>query len=134
MIDAPEVLLTYLAAQTPLTVLTGSRIWPQRINPIEGYLPSDGHALAFRSRGGGTLDYSGAIFTQSWTFKAYGESEREADRLYRVLFDVLNEAKTSGLYRATLEVGGQSLQEPIVGWDYSLSYWTTLLQTTYEPV
>ena len=133
MVDAPEVLKSFLAAQTALTALLGDRLWPQRTFPIEGYVPSDGQALVFRSRGSGTVDYSGNVYTLSWAFKAYGESELDADRLYRTLFDVLQDAKGAGLFRAALEVGGQPLQEPIIGWDYSLSYWTTMMPTYYEP-
>lgn len=133
MIDAPEVVKAYLEAQTALIALTEDRLWPNRTMPIEGYLPSQGHALVFRPRGAGILDYTGHIYTQSWMFKAYGSSEREADLLWRTLFDVFNEAKSAGIYRVALELGGQPLQEPVTGWDYSLSYWTILLQTMYEP-
>lgn len=134
MIDAPEVLRAFLATKTTLTALIGDRLWPQRTFPIEGYLPSQGQAIVFRPRGSGTVDYSGNVYTLSWAFKCYGRDELEADQLYRTLFDVLHDAKGAGLFRAALEVGGQPLQEPVIKWDYCLSYWTTLMPTYYEPV
>lgn len=134
LIDSPTVLRQFLAAQTPLTSLIGSRLWGERNVPIEGYTPSDGPCLVFRTRGGLGLDYSSTILRESWVFKAYGEDEDEARLVYRTLFSVLHDAKGAGLYLAQVEVPGQSLEEPVLKWPYSLSYWTTLMMANFEPV
>lgn len=132
MIDAPVVLRSFLLAQEPLTDKVDERIWGGRINPIEGYLPSQGPAIVFRPRGSGTIDYSSQILTLAWVFKSYGEDEDEAREIDRILFDVLHDAKTGGMYGAFLSVPGQPSQEPTLHWYYSLSYWTTLMQTYFE--
>lgn len=133
MIDETGVLRTYLLSQTALTALTGQRIWGMRTYPIVGYLPSQGQALVFRSRGTGLVDYSGAMITTSWQFKGYGETPEKADELHRTLFDVLQEAKTGGMWRAMVEPGGGPLEEPGQRWAYVLSFWSTMMQVSFVP-
>lgn len=133
MINAPVVLRTFLIAQTPLFTLTGNRIWEERVYPIEGWTPSDGNAICFRTRGG-RPDYTGLMLTQSWMFKCYGSDESDAHDLYRTLFDVLHDKATGGMYHSELEIAGQLLQEGPLGWNYSLSFWTTIMMAQFEPV
>lgn len=134
MVDETEVLRSFLLTQTPLTALIQGRIWGRRTYPIEGYLPSQGHAIVFRSRGTGLIDYSGAIIQTSWQFKSYGVNPDEADHLHRTLVDVLQDAQTGGMWRAVVEPGGGALNEPVTEWPYVLSYWTTMMQIDFVPV
>lgn len=133
MIDAPTVLRDFLLAKSPIFALTGSRIWGERTNPIEGYLPSQGSAICFRTRGG-RPDYTGQILTQSWPFKCYGIDEDAARLLYRTLFDVMQDAQGAGIYHIENEVSGQLWEEPILKWPFVISYWTVLLQRSFVPV
>jgi hypothetical protein len=134
VINAPVVLRTFLFNQPSLSLLIGDRVWEQRYFPIKGYTPSVGEAIVFRSRGGGGIDYSGALYTSSWVFKCYGETEAKADALYGVLVDVLHDAKTGGLYRAALEGSGQLAEEPGLGWHYILCFFETTMQVNFVPV
>jgi hypothetical protein len=132
MIDAPVVLRGFLAAQTPVSTMTGSRIWEERLYPAKGYVPAHGPAICFRSRGG-RLDYSRALLTSSWIFKCYGQDEGEANALYRALVDVLDDAKTGGMDSALLEIAGQTFQEPLLDWTYVQCFFTTIMQAQFVP-
>ncbi len=134
MINAAVVLRTFLVAQPTLYALTAERIYEERLVPVKGYQPSDGGAICFRSRGGPGLDYSGALYGNSWLFRCYGEDEASADALYRTLVDVLDGAQTGGMYAASLEIAGQLLEEQTLGWHYSLSFFGTIMLAQFEPV
>lgn len=127
MIDAADVLHDYLAAQASLTAVTGTRIWAQRNTPLPGYLPSQGGALVYRSRGGG-VNYAGVLLRTSWQMKCYGADVYGADAVYRALFDVLHEAQGSGLRWAQLEIAGQPLDDPQTGWPYVLCFYETWMR------
>lgn len=126
MIDAPAILRNYLLTRTALTALTGTRIWAERFNPPDGYMPSVGSAIAFRTRGG-NVDYSRSVLTNSWQFKCYGVDETAANLLYRTLFAVLDDEKGLGFLMAELEIAGQTLQEQDTNWPYVLCYYQTLM-------
>ena len=124
MIDAPAILRGFLLSKTALTALTGTRIWAERFNPPDGYVPSEGSAIAFRARGG-NVDYSRALLHNSWQFKCYGLDEGAANALYRTLFNVLDGAQGGGLHSALLEITGQTLREPTTNWPYVLCFFET---------
>lgn len=126
MIDAPTILQTYLLSQTALIALTGTRIWKEHVTPPKGYTTAQGSAICFRARGG-TVDYSRAVLGNSWQFKCYGASVGAANVLYRMLFDVLDDAKGSGIHMALLEIAGQTLIEPGTEWPYVLCFYETMM-------
>jgi hypothetical protein len=126
MIDAPDVLRDYLLSKPTLTALIGTRLWAERIYPPTGYTPSQGGAIAFRSRGGAP-DYSSALLGQSWQFKCYGANELAANAVYRALFDVLHDAKGGSIHSAHLDIAGQTLEEPTTGWPYVLCFYETIM-------
>lgn len=133
MINAPVILRTFLVAQPTLFTLTGNRIWEQRVVPIKGYDISQGEAICFRTRGG-RLDYTGNLLTNSWMFKSYAADEAAAQALHLTLVANLHDKMTGGMKLAELEIDGQILEEPVTGWFYSLSFWTTIMEAQFEPV
>ncbi len=125
MIDITDVLGAYLLTQTALTTLTSTRLWRDRSVPPPGYRPSLGGAIAYRARGGPPPDYHSQIMRTSFQFKCYGETEKQANQVYRVLYDVLQDKSYSGIIHAEMEVAGQALRERAMepnDWPYTLTF------------
>lgn len=135
MINPPAVLLAYLLDQELITEKVEDRLWEQRLFPLEGYTPLDGQAICFRVRGGQGFawSYTGAFYHASWTFKAYGKDEAEADDLYWRLVSVLQDKQAAGIWSMSLETVGVVQQEPMpLGWYYNLSHFETVMLASYE--
>jgi len=122
MIDPDAVMTSYLMGRAALAVLAGNRIYAGVDLPA-GYAVGDGPALLFAARGGGHLNDSSKVFSLSYQFRAYGETEVEARELDRALFDALNDAKAETINWARLEVFGQLVKEPSTGWPYVLTFY-----------
>jgi len=125
MIDVTDMLATYLASQTTLTAITSTRLWQGRVTPPTGYRPSLGGAIAYRARGGPAPDYHSQIMRTSYQFKCYGESEKQANQVYRALYDVLQDKSYSSIIHAEMEVAGQELRERAMepnDWPYTLTF------------
>lgn len=126
-----STLRAYLAAQSDLTDLTGSRIWAALTYPPAGYNPSDGPAIVFNSRGGPGLSYNSQMLTDSIQFKCYAADQLAALTLYGVLVDVLHDASALNIRNAALEVSGAVLQEPEpVGWPFVLCFFTVIFDSS----
>lgn len=125
-----STLRTYLAAQSDLTDLTGSRLWAALTFPPVGYKPDDGGAVVFNSRGGPGLSYNSQLLTDSIQFKCYAADELAALTLYGVLVDVLHEGTGTGIRIAELEIAGQMLREPDpVGWPFVLTFFRIIFDS-----
>lgn len=125
MIDANAVIKSALLANAPLVALTGQRIWAARNLPAAGYQPSQGGALAFRTRGGG-VTYNNALQFPSVQFKCWGATEIVASNVYRALYDALL-TPSAGIRSAVIEVLGQPVEEEN-GWPFVLAFYTIWLQ------
>lgn len=130
MIDEPGVIRAFLAGQSAISDLVGSRLYAETDVPPEGYRPAQGSALVLLVRGGEALgEQRAALLRPSVQVKCYGgggsawEQRRSARALYRALFDVLEDARDGTVLGATLEVGGQMLAEPDTGWPFVLAFW-----------
>ena len=121
MIDIHVVLRAYLAGA--LYTTCGNRIYAGRDNPPSGYLPSQGNAIAFKTRDTGR-DYEDAIQTGDFQFKCFGEDELDALTCYRALYDNLHNAKNSAILHAEQSGGGVPLEDPTTGWFYVLAYFS----------
>jgi hypothetical protein len=128
VIDAAAVVKTYLGAQSALTAVIGSRLWAERSDPIPGYTPSQGGAIAFRARGG-EIDYTSQILENSWQFKCYGATEYQANQVYRALVDAFHNTHGGAMRRALLEVAGQPLEEPGSEWVYVICFFVTWMKS-----
>lgn len=126
MIDAGAAIRTSLLTQTTLTSVISTRLWAERVTPLEGYVPAQGGAIAFRIRGGGTMYHNGLI-SPSVQFKCYGIDEKTANTVYRALFDTLHDKAFSSIRAAQCEVLGQTAQEPDTQWPYVLTFFTIWL-------
>lgn len=126
MIDSGAAIKTALLTQTPLTAIIGARLWPERVMPIAGYKPNDGVAIAFRTRGGGTMYRNGLMFP-SVQFKIWGIDEYTANTGYRTLVDVLHDKSFGAIRSAYLEVLGQTSEEQDTGWPFVLAFFTIWL-------
>lgn len=125
MINALTVLRNFLL-QSPITSLTGDRIYAGHNTPPDSYVTGQ-KAITFRPRGGG-LDFTGRLLTESFQFKCYGASPLEAYELYMALVSVLHEANTGGLRYAELEVSGEPLQDPEpANWHFVLTFFRVVL-------
>jgi len=110
-----------------LTDLVGSRIYAGRDVPPAGYKPGDGNCITFKVRGGGA-DYDDALLNPSVQFKCYSTDEVGAYALYRVLYDHLQNAKSSQILHAESETFGQILEEPETEWYFVLAYFTIMIR------
>lgn len=121
----------FLLSQPSLIALTGQRVWAEADTPPAGYKPSDGPAICFKRRGGGT-DYEAVNLFPSFQFKIYGADgatgqttspEASADTVYRTLFDVFNQTFGYQIKSAEIESLGNTLIEPNTKWVYILCYY-----------
>lgn len=138
LVNEPIVLLDFLLTKADLIDEVGTRIWPEYNEPPEAahYKPSQGGAITFKRRGG-EIDYTSQMLTSSWQFKCYGalprndsETERgNANRLYRLLVAALHDQSGLGIWRATMEVPGQTLREPSTGWTFVLCFFETRIRS-----
>jgi hypothetical protein len=125
MIDAPAAIFVWTTAYTPLTALTGDRVWSEMNNPPPGYKPTAGPALTFRIRGGAP-DYSRSHLNPSVQFKCYGLDAGQANELYRVLYDRFELGGGYGIKAANVDVLGQTLNDQDTDWFFVLmfgSFW-----------
>ena len=112
--DTNKIIRTYLAAQTTLTDIVGTRIYCPRL-PENATLP----ALGFFTRGGSSTPYIPGLVNPSMQFDCWAEDPIDAREVYRALYDVLqgvqNQAVTIGTSTYYLdaqeEVQGQDLQD-----------------------
>lgn len=129
MVDAPKVLRDYLAAQSAITSITGTRIYAESTFPQPSYEPATGGSIVFRSRGG-RVGYSSKLLTVSFVFKCYDVNEEDSNVLYRTLFDNLHDARGSGLRQARLEIAGQTMIDPLTGWVNVTSFYVVVFCAT----
>ena len=121
MIDVHDVIRDYLLTVSGVTDLVGTRIYAGRDVPPSSFsLVDDGACIAFRVRGGDE-DYEGALLTPSVQFKCYGQTDLEANTVYRALDDALQVQHLMpdpGQYAADLAVaslGERDLQLSALG-------------------
>mgnify|MGYP003441457448 CR=1 FL=1 len=124
MIDCHIVIKNALLANDALTELTSTRIWPGRVMPVPGYQPAQGGAVAFRTRGGGTI-YPGSLQFPSVQFKCWGATDGAAMAVYRALYDAL-EWPAGGIKSTQVDALGQPAEEEN-GWPFVLGFWTVWL-------
>ena len=132
MIDEGGAIKTTLLAIPGITALTGTggaaRLWPDQVYPLAGYNPNQGIAIAWATRGGGSL-YNRAMMSPRIQFKIWGADMLTARQGYAALVDALD-GKSPGMIRiANLETLGQPGNEQSVnaGWDYILCFFTIWL-------
>lgn len=114
----------YVTSRTPITDLTGARVYGLRNTPPEGYTLADGQAIAFKPRGG-VQDESGCVHTVSYQFKFYAATELLSYDLYRIAYGELNDAHPSGnITQIRQEIEGQPLTEleGDVEWPFTLAF------------
>jgi len=128
VIDTNAIIRTFLAAQSGITTLTGSRIFgPPGLPPR--YSISDGAAISFFTRGGGSETHY-PVLRPSVQFNCWAATPIAARQVYRALFDALwyvKDEKIGSAYilSATEDTAGQDLRDPDEPtWFYVLSLWT----------
>lgn len=84
MIDTNSVTRTYLAANTGLIALVGTRIYCPRL-PENATLP----AIGFFTRGGTSTPYIPGMPAPSVQFDCWADDPIEARQVYRALYDAL---------------------------------------------
>lgn len=117
----------YLATFSDITTLTSTRIHGGRNNPPAGYRLSDGECITYKSNGG-TLDYSGKVVMARFQMKTYGESEKQANDLFRIVFDDIHDTHPTGeakVYQCRLLSPEEQILEERddVFWPFTLSFW-----------
>lgn len=128
MIDAADVLRDYLLTNTAITTLVGTRIWAPMTYPPDGYKPSQGAALVFKTRGGAP-DYTQAHMLLSWQIKSYGATLLVASALDRAVADALFDARWGDILESSMEQAGQSIPEPDTDWPCILSFYATRMRS-----
>lgn len=124
MINFATALRAYLVAQPSLAALVGSRVWAEEEMPPPGYKPSDGAAIAFRTRGGGVQGQQHSFLLRpSIQFKVYGATKAAALQAWRALFDAMDHPASATIRAAELETMGQPLYEPDTGWPFVLAFY-----------
>lgn len=130
MTDEGQAIKTALLTRTALTALTGTgstaRIWPHRVAPVAGYAPNTGVAVAFRTRGGGTL-YSRGLMFPSVQFKVWGIDEYTAYAAGRTLVDVLDGKSFGAIRMANLDGLPQVATEQDTDWPFALLFFNIWL-------
>lgn len=129
MNDAGVMIRDSLLNHTTLQNVVGaspSRLWAYRTQPIEGYKPADGVAIAFNPRGG-NLMYHNGLMSPSVRFKTWGIDEFVAMQGCLALIDALHD-KSPGMIRAAqLEGLPQIAAEQDTDWVYALCFFTIWL-------
>ena len=120
MLDAMTVLRDYLLTQAALTALVGTRIIRESAVPAQGWKPSDGACVCLSSRGG-AFDGSDAMQVMPVQITAWGRDVQEAQQIYRLVVDVLDDAHNGDLRHAYLEALGQTVRQADTGWPYVMS-------------
>lgn len=126
MNDSSANINTALLTQTALTSVISTRLWPDRVTPLEGYTPEMGGGITFRIRGGTPL-YRGSMAGYSVQFLCWGVDSYTATLVYRTLFDVLNDKAFSHIRSAYVEQMGQPIEDQSTGWPAVLVYFTIWL-------
>jgi hypothetical protein len=124
MIDPHTAIMTYLEAKAGLAGVT---IVAGRSEPNEGYKPSDGPCIVFKTRGGAG-DYEDALLFPSVQFKCYEATEKAAFDLYGDLRDALQHGRGSQVAWAKEEMLGQPLYEPDTLWPFILAYFDVTIR------
>lgn len=121
MIDVLEEIRDFIKTKPAITAYTEDRIYAGRNVPPPGYEPANGQAIAFRVRGG-LPQYDDAVLGVSVQVKIYGETEVEANELYRVFYDQMHNSAGSVVRYAMCEQIGSTLSEPDTEWIFVLTY------------
>jgi hypothetical protein len=131
MIDVPTALVVHLRDTSPLrTLLAGNYVYtPELPGTRAGNLKS----VVFKSTGGSTYATLRAQ-DMRFSFRCYGESDYEAWRVYRALYDRLHDRQNFivgdvGFHGITEEVPGSPLEDPDTGWNYVGAIYTAKVAT-----
>lgn len=138
MIDTDAIIKSFLATDTALAVLVGTRIYCPRL-PEGATLP----AIGFFTRGGTSTPYIPEIPEPSVQFDCWAKDEEIAGvevkgsivarQVYRALYDALqgiqNVAVGSNyILSAREEVQGQDLIDPDTGWNRVLTFFEIMVR------
>lgn len=109
MLDTNAVIKSYLATDTALTALVGTRIYCPRL-PENATLP----AIGFFTRGGTSTPYIPGMPVPSVQFDCWADDPIEAREVYRALYDALQGIQnvsvgSNYILSAIEEVQGQDL-------------------------
>ena len=136
MVDDLAKLRAFLAANSGLTALTGTRIWARRRAPKENWKPGDGACVVLSRRGGqGNMNQTGKVLSFSYQLKCYGggstvpAQELSAANVYRAVYDALNNANSFDILGCQPEGMVVDLEEPDTGWPYSKTIQPTAVPT-----
>jgi hypothetical protein len=123
MNDWESIIREYLAGLAGMTERFGQRIYAGRNLP-PGYLPSQGEAILFATRGGG-MDFSSQVLLPSVQFRIYAETEAKARQAAFDLHDAINDTQARKIAYARMEEGTMPtlLNEPESNWPYMLSFY-----------
>lgn len=127
MIDTLDAIRNFLLKRPNVFALTGDRIYAGRNVPPVGYKPSDGQAIAFRTRGG-SPEYDDGVVRQSVQIKCYGDTEVEANALYRAVYDDVHNGHSAVVRYATIEQLGSTLEEPDTDWVFVLTFFNFMIR------
>lgn len=95
--------------------------------PPEGYKPSSGRAIVFKTRGG-LPSYEDERQWASLQFKCYGTTPLDAMTGYKNLYNTLNQSSGSLILHAECEILGQPLHEPETNWPIVLTYFNVMVR------
>jgi len=132
MIDAEAEIRAFLIDDAALFAVVGGRMYAGAVAPAVGYTPADGPALCFKVRGGTIQAEQRVILDASVQFKCYGNTEMEANRCYRALYDALDQGRGATMRWALAESPGQLLQdtERDKEWWFMLVYYRCYLDNS----
>jgi hypothetical protein len=128
VIDADATLRAFLMNSGEIIALTGARVYASAHLPA-GYKPGDGPALVFQSVGG-RPDYTSAMLSYPYQFRAYGLTPALARSLDQALFGALDCARSSLIRQAECTVLGQLLQEPDTLWYFVLASYLVVFENS----
>ena len=121
MTDIEAAIRTWLASIAGIAAIAGQRIIASVSLP-DGYRPDQGPALLFKVQGGGQ-DYSSQVLNPRVQFQSYAETEADARRLDRAVYDGINDRQFTGIKMARLDVLPVLLAEPETGWPFVLTFY-----------
>ena len=129
MNDAADIVRDYLVAQPAIIALTGTRIWAELTYPPDGYKPSHGEAIVFKSTPG-SFDAANTLLRTRWQFKCYGPDAYQIRNVYFALMDAMHDTQGRGNILSSQPAGpGTILEDARKGWPFMLVFIETLVRS-----
>lgn len=126
VVDAQAVIRAMTAGRPEVAAVAGDRVWAETELP-EVYEIEDGPAVLLNVRGG-EVSYSDSILNVSVQVQCYGQTQRDAWRMFQALYDGLHGRSGAQVKRVRMDVMGQLVREPDTQFYFVISFWTFWLQ------